>query len=123
MSPEFDPKGVLLRRVFFIDEDKTRYVSVGFYPTQNYQPRVDFGGPRIKHVILADQHVATLAECLPRICEALCDDEQFACIDVIFRLTTTGTYRVARLYIEKHYITLKFQDLRYLMNMFSIVHN
>ena len=75
VSPEFDPKRVLLRRVFFIDEDETRYVSVGCYPTQNYQPRIEFGGPRMKPIILMDQHVATLAECLSSICEAMCDNE------------------------------------------------
>ena len=123
VSPEFDPNRVLLRRVFFVNEDKTRYVSVGFYPTQNYQPHVEFGGPSIKPLILEDQHVTTLAECLPKICASMCDDEQFACSDGIFRLTTTGSYKKARLYKDKHYITLTFQDLRYLNNMFHVVHN
>jgi len=31
-NPAFDPKRVLLRRLFFINEDRTKYVSVGFYP-------------------------------------------------------------------------------------------
>ena len=75
VSPEFDPQRVLLRRVFFIDENKTRYISVGFYPTQNYRPMVEFGGSKIKPVILTEQHVATMAECLPKICEAMCDDK------------------------------------------------
>ena len=105
VSPEFDPKRVLLRRVFFIDEDKSRYVSVGFYPTQNYQSHVEFGGPRIKPVIFEDEHVETLAEFLPKICAAMCDDEQFAYSDSILRLTTTGSYKKARLYKDKHYIT------------------
>jgi len=34
----FDPNKVLLRRVFFLDPDKTRYISVGYYPSRNYQP-------------------------------------------------------------------------------------
>ena len=123
VSPEFDQNRVLLRRVFFVNEDKTRYLSVGFYPTQNYQPHVEFGGPNIKPLILEDQHVTTLSECLPRICASMCDDEQFACSDGIFRLTTTGSYRKARLYKDKHYITLNFQDLRYLNNMFHVVYN
>jgi len=29
-NPAFEPKLVLLRRMFFINEDKTKYVSVGF---------------------------------------------------------------------------------------------
>ena len=32
----FDPKRVLLRLLFFINEDRTKYVSVGFYPVRDY---------------------------------------------------------------------------------------
>jgi len=42
-NPLFDPKGVLLRRLFFIDVDRTKYVSVGFYPNRDYLPLVEFG--------------------------------------------------------------------------------
>jgi len=43
ISPAFEPKRVLLRRLFLIDDDRTKYVSVGFYPTRDYQPFVEFG--------------------------------------------------------------------------------
>jgi hypothetical protein len=36
ISPPFYPQKVLLRRTFFIDPDKTIYVSVGYYPARNY---------------------------------------------------------------------------------------
>ena len=121
VSPEFDPNRVLLQRVFFINEEKTRYVSIGFYPARNYQPLVEFGGSKIKPVLLAEQYVATMADCLPRICQSMCDNEQYGRSDGPFRLNTTGSYRVARLYMDKHYVALKFQELRYLQNMFHIV--
>jgi len=35
-NPAFDTKRFLLRRMFFINEDKTKYLSVGFYPTRDY---------------------------------------------------------------------------------------
>jgi hypothetical protein len=72
-SPAFDPNRVLLRR-FFIDEDKTRYVSVGFYPARDYRPLVEFGHVRRERptiLIVNDRHVKTLAEVLPRICESM----------------------------------------------------
>ena len=31
-----DTNRVVLRRAFFLNEDKSRYVSVGFYPAHNY---------------------------------------------------------------------------------------
>ena len=123
VSPEFDPKRVLLRRVFFLNEDKTRYVSVGFHPSKNYQPLVEFGGPRLKSIILSDRHVAAMAECLPRICESMCGNAQYGYSDGAFRLNTTGKTKVARLYYEKEYITLKFQELRHMLYMFSVVQN
>ena len=42
-SPSFDPHIVLLRRLFFINSDGTKYVSAGFYPARNYKPLVEFG--------------------------------------------------------------------------------
>jgi len=100
VNPAFDPNRVLLRRVFFINEEKTRYVSVGYYPTRKYQPLVEFGGSKIKPVIIDPQHVETMVACLPRICEAMCDNGQFSWSDGAFRLNTVGSSRVARLYVE-----------------------
>ena len=31
-DPAVDPMRVLFRRLFFINEDRTKYVTVGFYP-------------------------------------------------------------------------------------------
>jgi hypothetical protein len=42
-NPAFDPKRVLLRRLFFINDVRTKYVSVGFYPASNYLPLFEFG--------------------------------------------------------------------------------
>jgi len=124
VNPAFDLNRFLLRRVFFINEEKTRYVSVGFSPTRNYQPLVEFRGSKIKPIILTDpEQVATMAECLRRICEAMCDNGLFAWSHGAFRLNTTGSYRITRLYIEKHYISPKCQEMRYLLNMIYIVQN
>ena len=39
-NPAFDPKRVLLRCLFIINEDRTKYVSVGFYLARDYLPLV-----------------------------------------------------------------------------------
>ena len=39
-NPAFETKRVLLRRLFFINVDRTKYVSVGFYPARDYPPLV-----------------------------------------------------------------------------------
>jgi len=45
-SPAFNPQRVLLRRLFIFNSDRTKYVSVGFYPASDYQPLVEFGAIR-----------------------------------------------------------------------------
>jgi len=78
IKPLFDPKSVLLRRLFFIDVDKTKYVSVGFYPNRDNLPLVEFGSVkknRSNFIILNDQQDNKMAECLPRICDSMCDNE------------------------------------------------
>jgi len=58
-NPSFDPKWILLRRLFFINEDRTKYVSLGFYPARDYLPLVEFGvirrGGGPKTLILKDK--------------------------------------------------------------------
>jgi len=74
-NPAFDPKRVLLRRMFFINEDKTKYMSVGYYPARDYQPLVEFGAIRSggsNSLILADEQVAAMADCLPAIRDTMC---------------------------------------------------
>jgi len=57
----FDPNRILLRRVFFLDPDKTKYISLGLYPARNYQPLVEIGSTNVRPILLTDQHVKTLA--------------------------------------------------------------
>jgi len=122
----FVPKGVLLRRLFFIDVDRTRYVSVGFYPSRDYLPFVEFGAVKKNgstFITLNKQQVNKMAEYLPRICDSVCGNEQYVCKDGDFRLNTFGTSGVARLYLEKQYINLKLADLQYLRKVFHVVQN
>lgn len=90
-TPAFTER-VLLRSFYFVDEDRTQYVSVGFYPTRNYRPQVEFGAvKRNKTIFLvpADQHVKTLADILPWTFEAMCCNEPYEQKDGVFRLTAT----------------------------------
>jgi hypothetical protein len=63
-----------LRRIFFIDSDRTIYVSVGYYPARSYAVFVEFGGSRVKPIALTEANVRTLAEHIPTLCEKMCSD-------------------------------------------------
>jgi len=64
-----------------------------------------------------------MAECLPRICESMCGNEQYGCKEGAFRLNKTGSYRIAIFYLDKQYISRRLVDLQYLSRMFHVVQN
>jgi hypothetical protein len=113
-SPAFDPNRVLLRRVYFIDEQRAKYVSVGFYPARDYQPFVEFGHVsrnRPTILILNAGQVKALADILPQICASMCRCEKYEFGDGDFRLNTVaGGWLVARMTLNKRYISLKLNE-------------
>jgi hypothetical protein len=112
---------VLLRRVFFLNTEKSRYVSVGFYPAHDHQIFVEFGGSRIQPITFTEQHVKTFTEHLPELCDAMYLGKRYTCKDDVFKLLCSGTDNVARIYQKKGFVTFKRYDLRYLMNMLHLV--
>ena len=112
---------VLLRRVFFLNEEKTRYVSVGFYPSENYRVLVEFGGPRIVPIRLAEQHVRTLMEALPALCDAMRCCKLFTRKDGAFRIRSSRGHNCARLYHGKRSVGVGLADLRYMATMLHVV--
>ena len=93
ICPAFDPNRVLLRRVFFLNDSKPKYVSVGFYPAHKYQSHVEFGGVKLLPMLHTSDYVPTMAERLPSLVEAMCQNEQYQCRseDKVFRMNTTGS--------------------------------
>jgi hypothetical protein len=53
----------------------------------------------------------------------MCGDEQYSWKDDMFRLTTIGSYKTARLYLDKQYIKYKLHELQVLSNMLHVIHN
>jgi len=125
-NPAFDPKRVLLRRLFFINEYRIKYVSVVFYPVRDYLPLVEFGvlrrGDGPKTLILSDEQVDALVETLRTLREVVCSGEAGGCRFELgaFRLDVTRSLRSARLYVDSQLISLTLQVIGYLSRMFSI---
>jgi len=116
---------VLLRRIFFINEDKSRYVSVGFYPSEGYQPLVEFGGTKTGPIRLTEQQVTALAEHLLPLCQALCANMHYSSgVHDGFWIIMGGSYLIALMYLgQRTDITFKLADLRYLNTIMHIVRN
>jgi len=77
-NPAFNPKRVLLRRLFFINEDRTKYVSVGFYPARDSLPSWGRSERRwAVTLILSDELVDVVAEGLPMLRGAMCNGDSY----------------------------------------------
>jgi hypothetical protein len=58
-NPAFDPKKVLIRRLFFTNQERNKYVSVGFYPARD-------------NLALLNEQLDAMAEGLPMLRDAMC---------------------------------------------------
>jgi hypothetical protein len=117
----FDHQRALLRRVFFLNKDKSKYVSVGFYPALDYQPLVEFRGKQYKPIFITPDIVESLAQHLLRMCNSMCGNEHYAFREGLFRLTTIGTLNAARMYFDKHYLHFNLAELQYLERISPVV--
>ena len=88
-------------------------MSVGFYPASDYLPLLEFGVIRScgsKAIILTDEQVYTLAQCLPAIADAMCKDGEvetpvIKCQTGNFRLGMPKLCRgLTTLYVGSEYI-------------------
>jgi len=121
----FDPNRVLLRRVIFLDTDKTRHISVSYYPSRNYQPLVEIGTPKQHPILLTDRHVSTVADHLPAQVDSLWRDDFYTMRDEGFSMHSATPYKTAILTLgvkqNKRSVSLKLQELRYLNYILPIV--
>ena len=112
---------VLLRLVYFLNEERTRYVSVGFYTSDKYQVLVELGGPWIEPIRLAEQHVRNLMEALPALLNPMQCGELYMRKNSAFRIRTGKTHNCARMYHGRQCISFKLADLRYMATMLHMV--
>jgi hypothetical protein len=78
INPPFDPQKVLLHRIFFLDSDRTKYLSVGVHPAKGYDALLKFGGCKQTLILLKEPDVQTLAIHLPVLCVEMCNDRQYS---------------------------------------------
>jgi len=119
-NPAYDPKRVLLRRMFFINEDKTKYVSNSYYTARDYQPLVDFDAIRwggSECLILAVENVASIRN-------SMCvggDRVVIKCESGNFRVHTPRGHGSARPFVATEYLSLTQPDMDYPVRIFHIL--
>ena len=82
---------------------------------------MELGGPRIEPIRLAEQHVRTLMEALPALCDTTQCGELYTRKDGAFRIRTGKTHDSGRLYHGRQCVSFKLADLRYMSTMLHMV--
>jgi hypothetical protein len=118
-----NPNRAMLRRVFFIAEDKSKFLSVGHYPARGYQPLAEFGGAKKLPLLLDAQQLQRMAENIAALFNALSRNEHFSKKDGDFKMNTTGSYRIARVYLGKPYLSFTYEELRNLAYIMYMIQN
>ena len=96
-------------------------MSCRLLPIRKLPVLAEFAGRRIVPITLTEQHVKTLMEHLPALCEAMHRGELYTCKDGPFRLRSCKTHNNARMYRDRKCISFKLTDLRYMMNILPMV--
>ena len=98
-------------------------MSVGFFPARGYQPLAEFGVAKKLPLLLNAQQLQTMADNIAALCNALATNEQFSTKDGDFKMNTTGSYRVARVYLDKQFLSFTYEELRNLAYIMYMIQN
>jgi len=98
-------------------------VSVGYYPARGSQPLAEFGGAKKLPLLPDEQQLQTVAENIAALCNAVSTNEHFSKKDGDFRMNTTGSYRIARVYLGKQYLSFTYEEVRNLAYIMYMIQN
>jgi hypothetical protein len=124
ISPAPDTKKILLRRLFFINPDNTKFVSVGFHASSAYLPLAEFGGSKITSILLSQDYLNLFASHLHDLLQAMCENKPYSFIsdDRAFKVLVIGkNNHLARMSLNKQFLLFKQPEIRYLLGMIHIL--
>jgi hypothetical protein len=116
------PENVVLRRLYFLNSERSKYACLGIYPQRAYRAFFELGGARRPRVILAPSLIPALALHLPKLCEHLVRGEQYRCKEVSFRMQTDAN-NSANVIFDHASITLTLPELEYLVRNLTTLAN
>jgi len=128
LNTAFDPKLAPLRRLFFINDYRYKYVCVYSTPLAtintwwNFRSFEEVAGPKV--IIVNDKHVYAMVLGLNKLRDAMRNGERVGGSKFksdALRPNVTRSCRIARLYFDSQQITLTLSDLDYLARIFNVV--
>jgi hypothetical protein len=71
------------RRIYFLNKDRSRFISIGYYPDRKYEPYVEIGGVKCG-VTLSAYYFTSLVNHLPKLAEKLSKNQAYRCDEKTF---------------------------------------
>ena len=121
-TPGQPSEWVLLRRIYFLNSERSKYVGLGLYPDRVYRAFFELGGGRQMPLVLHLSVVPTLALHLSKLCEHLTRGERYNCIEMTFRKQTVADTQ-AKMAVDRRSITVRLHEIEYLQRNFPMLAN
>ena len=115
------PERAFLRRLYFLNKQHSKYISLGFYPNHDNLPHVEIGSSKSVSIVLTPYLFSTLAFHLPKLCEHVCKSIPYKYSEMGFQLRTTG--KMVRVKLNKNSIVLHNEELNYLLINMMVLQN
>jgi hypothetical protein len=95
-----DPNRALLRRAFFLNKERNKYISVAFYPQQGYSVLVELGTAKFAPLRLSERLFTKVTEHVPALIQAICADEYYVSdVDDNFKVVTGSSSQTAKFFL------------------------
>jgi hypothetical protein len=103
-----------LWRVYFLNSERSMYVTLGFYTGRGYRAFLELGGIRQVPLVLAPSLVSALSLHLPNLCYHMLRGERYRCNEMSFRMVTVADDQ-AKVSLNWAAVTLGLLELEYLL--------
>jgi hypothetical protein len=114
------PEAVVHRRIYFLNKDRSRFVSFGYYPDRKYEPYVEIGGVKCG-VILSPYYFTSLVNHLPKLAEHLSKNQAYRCDEESFHLRLPNGKRNVTIQCDGLRISIGENDVNFLLSNSTVL--
>lgn len=124
ITSKISPPNVLFRKTYFLNKPKTKYITLGIYPSLDYTFAVEIGHIRGKCIVLSPYHLSSILAHLSKMCENVCPVFlPFKCVEEKVKLQTVNKLIGCKIQLDNNQVTLKLNEIRYLVDHNTLLVN
>jgi hypothetical protein len=110
----------VLRLLYFLNSERSKYACLVYYPQIGYRAFFELCEARRPPVVLPPSLFPTMARHIPKLCEHLVRGEQYKCNELSFRVQTAANNSTMVVFDRA---SIKLHELEYLMRNLTTLAN